>query len=99
MANLYYALKNLDQLCQTEKMAQQLDAGKMAKFIFLCETQEIKMLNIEVTMSPTPLTLLLITSLTSSQPSRDRTSNNANIALPILSKLKLWGLALQLKET
>ena len=40
-------------------------------------------------------TLSMMTSLTSSHPSRERTSNNANIALPMLSKLKLRGFALK----
>lgn len=37
---------------------------------------------------------LSMTSLTSNQPSNDRTSNIASMALLILSKLKLWGLDL-----
>ena len=39
--------------------------------------------------------LCMITSLTSSQPSSDNTSNSANMALPMLSKLKLCGFVLK----
>lgn len=40
----------------------------------------------------------IITSLTSTQPFKDRTSNNASIALPTLSKLKFRGFALWVRK-
>ena len=40
----------------------------------------------------------IIMSLTSTQPFKDRTSNNASIALPTLSKLKFRGFALWVRK-
>ena len=40
----------------------------------------------------------MMTSRTSSQPSSDKTSNSAGMALPMLSKLKFRGFALEEAE-